>query len=531
MEKAKPAEEATQGVVASTAATAAVAATAGNAALPQQQSSAKPEAKGPGKPGGGGPGGRPKKKPLSTPFEIFGFVLGIVVMAAVWFAPPVLGLEANGMHMLAVFALCLVFWIFNPIPAELTGMIMMFLPPILGIVKLQVGISGFQSSTTWFLVGGLIIGRMIAVSGLDKRITLTIVKLFGGKSLSLWKVVICIVILCFLLTLVVPSGTVLALLLGAQVYPLVKLYGVDEKSNVAKMLMLSVPIFVLLCGNESLSGSSHNLVLLGCLEDAGISISWLGWFLAILPDTIIVTVILLFTYKLFLKPEKTQIEGGRDEIVRQLKEMGKFSMDEKKACILFLVALVLWVTNAVTNIPVAITAIGVAIVAMLPRIGCLDFRDAIKKINWPIILFVGAVLGIPSMMEAVGMNEAFSTMFNSMMPFFNGPIGFVVFLWLLAQITAWLGLSIGSPLLFVPFMFPIAQGLGMPPVYAALMQGYMQPTVMYYHAPAPLVCADYGCYSQGDYIKFQLIVVVAKIIATPLLVGLWWPFLVSVGIL
>lgn len=534
MDKAKPAEESTKSAAATATETAVAMAANAGSSVPQEQSAAakpegKPEAKGPGKPGGGpgGPGGRPKKKPLSTPLEIF----GIVVFAAVWFAPPVLGLEPKGMHMLAVFALCLVFWIFNPIPAELTGMIMMFLPPILGIVKLQVGVSGFQSSTTWFLVGGLIIGRMIAVSGLDKRITLTIVKLFGGKSLSLWKVVISIVILCFLLTLVVPSGTVLSLLLGAQVYPLVKLYGVDEKSNVAKMLMLSVPIFVLLCGNESLSGSSHNLVLLGCLEDAGINISWIGWFLAILPDTIIVTVILLFTYKLFLKPEKTQIEGGREEIIRQLKDMGKFSMDEKKACILFLVALVLWVTNALTNIPVAITAIGVAIVAMLPRIGCLDFRDAIKKINWPIILFVGAVLGIPSMMEAVGMNEAFTTMFNAMMPFFNGPVGFVIFLWLLAQITAWLGLSIGSPLLFVPFMFPIAQGMGMPPVYAALMQGYMQPTVMYYHAPAPLVCADYGCYQQSDYIKFQLIVVLGKIIATPILVGLWWPFLVSVGIL
>lgn len=492
---------------------------------------AAPSGKGPGKPGGGGPGGRPKKKPLSTPFEIFGFVLGIVVLVAVWFAPPVLGLEANGMHMLAVFALCLIFWIFNPIPAELTGMLMMFLPVILGIVKLQVGVSGFQSSTTWFLVGGLIIGRMIATSGLDKRITLTIVKLFGGKSLSIWKVVISVIVLAFLLTLVVPSGTVLSLLLGAQVYPLIKLYGVDEKSNVAKMLMLTVPIFVLLCGNESMSGSSHNLVLLGCLEDAGIGISWLGWFLAILPDTIIVSVIVLAAYKVFLKPEKTTIEGGREEIVRQLKEMGKLSTDEKKSCVLFLVALVLWVTNAVTGIHVAITALGVAIVAMLPRIGCLEFRDTIKKINWPIILFVGAVLGIPSMMEAVGMNEAFTMLFNSMMPFFSGSVGFVIFLWLLAQITAWLGLAIGSPLLFVPFMFPIASGLGLPPVYAALLQGYMQPTVMYYHAPAPLVCADYGCYTQGDYIKYQLIVVVGKVIATPILFYLWWPFLVSVGIL
>lgn len=490
---------------------------------------------GPGGPGGGkpggGPGGRPKKKPLSTPFEITGFIPGIVVMALVWFAPPVLGLEPKGMHMLAVFALCLVWWIFNPIPAELTAMVMMFLPVLLGIIKLQVGISGFNASTTWFLVGGLIIGRMISTSGLDKRITLSIVKIFGGKSLGLWKVLISIFVLAFVLTLVVPSGTVLSLILCAQVYPLVKLYGVDEKSHLAKMLMVSVPILVLLCGNESLSGSSHNLVLLGCLEDAGLSISWLGWFLAILPDTIIVTAILFASYKLFLKPEKLTVEGGREAIEKQLKECGKFSKDEIKSCVLFLAALVLWITNAFTGIPVAFTAIGVALIAMLPRIGCLDFRGTMRGINWPIIMFVGAVLGISGMMEAVGMNDAFTIMFNNMAPYFGGTIGFVVLMWLLAQITAWLGLAISSPLLFVPFMFPIAAGMGMPPVYAALMQGYMQPTVMYYHAPAPLMGAEYNCYTQGDYIKYQLIVCLGKIIATPLLVGVWWPFLTGIGIL
>lgn len=482
----------------------------------------------------GDPGGRPsgpRKKPLSSPLEIFGFVFGIVALIGIWFAPPILGLEAAGMHMLGVFALCLIYWIFNPIPAELTGMLMMFLPALLGIVPLQVGISGFNSSTTWFLLGGLIIGRMIATSGLDRRITLTIVRLVGGKSLNIWKVLISIIVLAFVLTLIVPSGTVLSLLLGAQVFPLIKLYGVDERSNIAKMLMVSVPIFVLLCGNESLSGSSHNLVLLGCLEEAGVGISWLGWFLAIVPDTIIVTVILLVSYKIWLKPEKLTIEGGREEITRQLKEMGALSADEKKSMVLFLIALVLWVTNAITGIHVAFTAIGVALIALLPRIGCLEFRDVMRKINWPIVMFVGAVLGIPSMMEAVGMNEAFSIMFNAMIPYFGGTMGFLIFMWLLAQITAWLGLAIGSPLLFVPFMFPIASGMGIPPVYVALLQGYMQPTVMYYHAPAPLVCADYGCYNQGDYIKYQLIVCLGKIAATPFLFYVWWPMLTSIGLL
>lgn len=496
----------------------------------EQPKSERPAGKPGGRPGGG-PGGRPPKKFLGKTSEKIGFVLGIVALLVLWFCPPVWGLEPVGMHMLGIFALCLIFWIFNPIPAELTGLLLMILPVLTKTVSLQVGFSGFQASTTWFIFGGLIIGRLIQTSGLDRRITLNIVRIFGGKNLSLWKVIFCVIILSFVLTLVVPSGTVLALLLGAQIYPLVKLYGVDEKSTVAKMLMVTIPVFVLLCGNESLSGSSHNLVLLGCLEKGGISISWLGWFLAILPDTIIVTVFVLIFFKLYFKPEVLTVPGGQEKIKEELVALGKFSVDEKKSLVFFLVALVLWVTNSLTGIHVAHTALGVALLALFPGIGCLEFRSTLKNINWAMILFVAAVLGIGSMMAAVGLEDAFTNFFNAISPYFGGWLGFTVLLWLLAQITAWLGLAIGSPMLFVPFMFPIASGMGMPPVYAALMQGYMQPTVMYYHAPAPMVVADYGCYTQGDYIKTQLVVCLGKIVATPLLVWCWWPLLGSIGIL
>ncbi len=486
---------------------------------------------GPGGKPGGGPGGRPPKKFLGKTSEKVGFILGIAVLLILWFAPPVWGLEAAGMHMLGIFALCLVFWVFSPIPAELTGLLLMILPALTQTVRLQVSFGGFMASTTWFIFGGLIIGRLIQTSGLDKRITLHIVRLFGGKNLSIWKVILSVLVLSFLLTLVVPSGTVLALLLGAQIYPLVKLYGVDEKSQVAKMLMVTVPVFVLLCGNESLSGSSHNLVLLGCLDKAGITVSWIGWFLAILPDTIIVSVFVLVFFKIYFKPEALTVPGGQERIKEELEALGAFSIDEKKSLVLFLVALVLWVTNSITGISVAYTALGVALVAVFPGIGVLDYRSTLRNINWAMILFVAAVLGIGDMMAAVGLEDAFSVFFNAIAPSFGGWLGFTVLLWLLAQITAWLGLAIGSPMLFVPFMFPIASAMGMPPVYAALMQGYMQPTVMYYHAPAPLVVADYGCYTQGDYIKTQLVVCLGKIVATPLLVWVWWPLLTNIGIL
>ena len=62
----------------------------------------------------GGKGGRPPKKFLGKTSEKIGFVLGIVRLLAIWIAPPVWGLPPEGMHMLGILALCLVWWIFTP---------------------------------------------------------------------------------------------------------------------------------------------------------------------------------------------------------------------------------------------------------------------------------------------------------------------------------------------------------------------------------------------------------------------------------
>lgn len=460
-----------------------------------------------------------------------GAAISIAALALVWFTDPVLGLDGDGMHMLAVFCLCLLLWIFHPIPAEMTALLLMILPTALGIVSWKVSFSGWTSSTTWFLFGGLVIGRLVSVSGLDKRFTLNLLKRFGGDRLSVWKVTGTIMLIACLCALIIPSGTVLALILGAQIFPLVELYGLDRKSNVAKILMLTVPIVVLLCGNHSLSGSSHNLILLGSLEDAGYGVTWLGWLLALLPDTIFVCVVLLLSYKLTLKPEKTELENGKETIQKQLDELGKMSRDEKKATVLFCAALILWITNFATGIHVATVALVIAFIAVLPKVGVLNFRETMQKINWPIIIFVAAVLGFPTMMDEVNINEAFTRVFQWLGGVFHGKWGFLVLVWLISQLTAWLGLSIGAPLLFMPFLFPIAEGLGFPALYAALLQGYMQPTVLYYHAPAPLVVASYGAYTQTDYAKYQLVVIFAKIVFTPVLFFLWWPFLSGIGLL
>ena len=115
-------------------------------------------------------------------------------------------------------------------------------------------------------------------------------------------------------------------------------------------------------------------------------------------DTIIVTILTLLFYKVYYKPEAVTVPGGQETIKQQLAECGEFTTNEKKSLVFFLIALVLWLTNAITNIHVAHVALGVATLAMFPGIGCLDFRSTLRNINWAMIMFVIGVLSIAGIM-------------------------------------------------------------------------------------------------------------------------------------
>lgn len=127
----------------------------------EKKPSEKPQG---GKPDGGSGGGR-GPRPM-TKMQIAGFFIGIIACLVVWFMPPFWGLEAAGQHFVAILALCIVWWFTNPIPPQFTALLLMALPWILGVTSASNSFGGFTSSTTWFIFGALLLGKMVSDAGL-----------------------------------------------------------------------------------------------------------------------------------------------------------------------------------------------------------------------------------------------------------------------------------------------------------------------------------------------------------------------------
>ena len=74
--------------------------------------------------------------PESSPFgrgKFLGTALGVLALPALWFAP--IPLDPGAQHALAISALMVVFWIVEPIPHAMTGLLGCWLFWALGVVR------------------------------------------------------------------------------------------------------------------------------------------------------------------------------------------------------------------------------------------------------------------------------------------------------------------------------------------------------------------------------------------------------------
>ena len=462
--------------------------------------------------------------------KIAGAVIGVALGLIVWFMHPVWGLDERGMHILGLILMCIVFWITQPIPAEFTAALLFFIPWMTGVTSANVAFSGLANSTTWFIFGGLIIGKIITVTGLDKRVTLAIMNRLGRFGKSFTGIMVTIGILTFFGCLIIPSGTVLTTLLCAQIYPLINMFDEEDRPEVGRALMMLIPMLVIINGRHALSGSGSNTVLLGVLQGMGSDVSWIGWFLANMPAGLLLTAGLIWYFRKRAKLTSLDNEHVAAMIDQERASLSPMTTAEKKSAVLFAAALVLWVTGIWTGIPVAMVALGVALVSMLPVVGVQDFRTTLARMNWPIFIYVASVMSLSRIMGDAGVDVLFTTILGSTGAITSSLV-FLGLLWLLSQLAGWLGLGIAAPMLILPFFFPVAQALGIPPVFVVFAHNLMQPCVLFYHAPAPLIAASYGTFDQPAFAKRELLVMLAYIPVILLLFYGWWPLLASWGIL
>ena len=327
-------------------------------------------------------------------------VLGIVVGLSFWFAPPLVGLDVNGMRMLALLGWAAVFWAFDVLPDYVVGLGMIVGWIVCGIVPTEIAVSGFTTSPFFLIIGVLGIAASLQSSGLLFRLALNILRRFPlthrGQALGL-------ALSGTVITSGIPDVTSGVAIASPIILALSDSLGYARRSNGSAGLAMAALLGFGQMSPFFLTGAAENLLAWGLLPDAArASISWGGWLLAALPLAV-VTFALGFIATMLLLPPEIQPTISRSLIDTQLEALGPASRAEIVNGLVLVGALAGWITAPYH--PVDVAWVAMTGLAILLAANLLDRNTFRSGIYWDFLFYLGAVLSLTGVVRHLHVDD------------------------------------------------------------------------------------------------------------------------------
>ncbi len=358
------------------------------------------------------------------------------ICALLVFITPIDGLTPEAHKLLSIMTLVCLWWITEPIPIPVTSLVGPTLCVMFGVVKMKDAFAAFANPMIFLFMGGFIIAKAMMVNGLDKRIAYGIISMkWVGDSPR--RIFLAIGLACMLC-----SGWISNTATAAMMFPIAigLLEAIREMMaangreinlhtyKYATGLMLMTAYACSIGGVLTPIGTPPNIIMLGFLDSlANIHVSffqWMVWgFVAMVCYFVIAYLVL---WKMFPADVK-HIDGAQDFIRGKVQELGHWTRAQKNTLFAFLVAVVLWVTPGIIGIvdgsesellkeynkhfPEAAAAmIGALLLFFLPVDKgwgkmTLQWKEAVKGVEWGTLLLFGGGLAMGGMMYSTGLSE------------------------------------------------------------------------------------------------------------------------------
>ena len=260
---------------------------------------------------------------------------------ALWVGPLAALLTAAALHSQGygsdtavvgfVAVLCIVWWVFEPVPIPVTSLLPLAVLPLLGVLTpAEVG-QAYGSPLILLLLGGFLLSKAMEHSGAHRRIAIAMVRLFGASSGR--RLVLGFMTASALLSMWISNTATTLMLLPVA---LAVLDATKHKAELAVPLLLGIAYAASVGGLGTPIGTPPNLIFMQVYEQTtGQDISftqWMGWALPV--------VILMIPAMAFIL---TRNLGGA--ITVQLPDVGRWRTEERRVMMVFGLTALAWITR------------------------------------------------------------------------------------------------------------------------------------------------------------------------------------------
>ncbi len=314
-------------------------------------------------------------------------LFGAALYFAVLEAPTPTGLSWTGQKAMAVFALCVFFWVFDVLPLMVTSVLAIILIPLSGVMPTSQAYALFGNEAVFFILGAFILAACLMRSGLSTRIAIGILQRFGKTPRTL---LVTVLLLNALMSFFMSEHAVAAMNFPIIIEIAAVLKLSPKRSQFGKALFLAMAWGTTIGGVATLLGGGRGPLALGMLKEAtGQSFGFLEWSLAILP---LVGGLLLLCYVLlrfFFKLDITDVRQA-DEVLRQKRlALGRMRFQERAIATVMVLTLVGWM---VLGEEFGLANIALGGVVALFVLGLVSWRDVEGYVNWGVILMYGGAI-------------------------------------------------------------------------------------------------------------------------------------------
>jgi len=364
--------------------------------------------------------------------------IGVIISSLLYFIVP--NEEHSQASAVAAMIIFMAFlWVTEMIPLAVTSLIPIVFLPAIGVGKLSQITTFYAKPIIFLFLGGFILAIGIQKTGLHKRIALFLLNKIGDKP---HRLVLGFMLATAMLSMWISNTASVMVMMpvGLSVLDTAKRNGLSGKAltNLGLGIMLGLAYAADIGGMATIIGTPPNLVFMEMYSELFPELPAIGfvtWMIMVLPISVLFLFIgwLILTKIVFRLPN-TRIMGGHHLISEEYKKLGKMSSDEKRAGVIFLIAIVLWVTGSDIQIGESFTISGWRSLLNLPELkdasvaifaaillfvvpsskkeekSILNWNDALK-VPWGILLLFGGGLALAGGFQLSGLGEVVSSLF------------------------------------------------------------------------------------------------------------------------
>ncbi|QUH19325.1 SLC13 family permease [Alkaliphilus sp. B6464] len=457
------------------------------------------------------------------------FVISIGIVLLSFVLPIPEGLSREGLKMLSIALAAAFLWMTEAISIGVTGILIILLQSILGIVPLKEGLAAVAHPVNAVVLVGYLLAGSLVNSGMDRRLSLMVISRMGEKTNML---ILGIMISTAFLAMWMSSTATVAIMVPISL-GIIKMSGAKPlESNFGKVLFIGIAFAANIGGLATPTATTSNLIAIAFLNSlVGIQITFLGWIGKTIPLAIVLLPLTWIILQKVYPLEIDVVEGGLDASKKELAEMGKMSKEEKRVIFLFTAAILLWTMDSFLPLSkdwLYIVSVFITIVIVLPKVGFLTWKEAQKLIGWDVLFLVGGGLAMGVGLKNAGTIDWITNMLSGSIG--NVPERFAV---IIISLVTGLGITIfcsmsGTATTFVPISIGLAMTFGWNPVVFAIIAGLSSSFAFLLPANSAPNAVAYGSgyFKSSDMFKVGIIIVLLSVVVVGLYGGFILPFLV-----